>query len=88
MTHLKSKLITAIVVLLLLSSFCSCSGDSDYDETDYYSSGTIVYVTKTGEKYHRSSCRHLSQSKIEINLEEAQSKGYGRCSVCNPPIEY
>ncbi len=87
MTKLKSKLILITTVFLLFFTLCSCSDDTGYDETDYYSSSTIVYVTKTGEKYHRSSCRHLSQSKIEIDLEEAQDKGYGRCSVCKPPIE-
>lgn len=87
MTNLKSKLITVVVIVLLLFSFCSCSDDTDHDSTDYYSSGTTVYVTKTGKKYHRSSCTYLSQSKIEIDLEEAKDRGYGRCSKCKPPIE-
>ena len=43
-----------------------------------------VYVTKTGDKYHRSSCRYLSKSKIPISLSEAV-KYYSPCSVCNPP---
>ena len=44
-----------------------------------------VYITKTGAKYHRGSCRYLSRSKIPISLEEAKNKGYGACSVCKPP---
>ena len=44
----------------------------------------IVYVTKTGEKYHTGGCRYLSKSKIAINLSDAK-KRYGPCSVCNPP---
>jgi tRNA/tmRNA/rRNA uracil-C5-methylase (TrmA/RlmC/RlmD family) len=43
-----------------------------------------VYVTKTGEKYHRGDCRHLRQSKIAMSLDEA-AKRYGPCSVCDPP---
>jgi cbb3-type cytochrome oxidase cytochrome c subunit len=43
-----------------------------------------VYVTKTGEKYHRESCRSLRQSKIRMSLKEA-AKRYGPCSVCKPP---
>jgi hypothetical protein len=43
-----------------------------------------VYVTKTGEKYHRESCRHLAKSKISISLDDAK-KRYTACSVCRPP---
>lgn len=42
---------------------------------------TIVYVTETGSKYHRSGCRYLSKSKIAISLSEAK-KSYTPCSVC------
>lgn len=44
-----------------------------------------VYITKTGEKYHRSGCRYLSRSKIAISLTDARSQGYAPCAVCNPP---
>lgn len=43
-----------------------------------------VYITKTGAKYHRDSCRHLSRSKIPVSLKEAATN-YGPCSVCKPP---
>jgi cbb3-type cytochrome oxidase cytochrome c subunit len=43
-----------------------------------------VYVTKTGEKYHRDGCRYLRQSRIPMSLKEAASR-YGPCSVCKPP---
>jgi hypothetical protein len=48
-------------------------------------SGTTVYITKTGEKYHRGTCRYLSQSKIAISLANAKARGYTPCSVCKPP---
>lgn len=44
-----------------------------------------VYITRTGEKYHRDGCRYLSKSKIPISLAEAKARGYEPCSVCNPP---
>ena len=44
----------------------------------------IVYVTKTGTKYHSAGCRYLSKSCIPIKLSEAK-KRYSPCSVCNPP---
>ncbi len=43
-----------------------------------------VYVTKTGHKYHSESCRFLSNSSIQIKLEDAISRGNGPCSVCKP----
>lgn len=45
----------------------------------------IVYITKTGHKYHRAGCRYLSKSQISISLKDAKLEGYEPCSVCNPP---
>ena len=42
-----------------------------------------VFVTRTGEKYHSSSCIHLSSSKIPISIEEAVGS-YSACTVCRP----
>jgi len=47
---------------------------------------TVVYVTKTGDKYHTEKCSSLRSSKIAITLEEAFSKGYEPCKVCKPPL--
>jgi len=44
-----------------------------------------VYVTRTGTKYHRVSCRHLAKSAIPMTLSEAASR-YSPCSQCNPPV--
>jgi len=49
------------------------------------SEDTIVYITRTGKKYHRGDCRYLSRSKIPITLKEAIQRGYTPCSVCAPP---
>ena len=43
-----------------------------------------VYVTKTGEKYHKKTCRYLKYSKKEIKLKEAVKFGYVACKVCKP----
>jgi hypothetical protein len=45
----------------------------------------IVYITRTGSKYHRASCRYLSKSMIPISLKDAKARGYTPCSVCQPP---
>jgi len=44
-----------------------------------------VYITKTGNKYHRAGCKYLKKSCIPISLEEAKAEGYTPCKICNPP---
>ncbi len=41
---------------------------------------TTVYVTRTGSKYHRFECRHLSIGRIPVVLAEAQEK-YNRAAI-------
>lgn len=48
-------------------------------------SSQTVYVTKTGEKYHKSTCKYLKYSKKEITLKKAKELGYISCKVCKPP---
>lgn len=47
---------------------------------------TIVYITNSGTKYHRETCRHLKDSKIEIKLSDAVKK-HSPCGVCHPPTQ-
>ena len=42
------------------------------------------YITRTGERYHRGSCRHLRRSAIPITRAEAEARGYTPCRVCHP----
>ncbi len=51
-------------------------------ETDADSLSEIVYITDTGEKYHRDGCQYLRQSKHAISLEDAQNEGYTPCKKC------
>ena len=41
-----------------------------------------VYITDTGKKYHRGSCRTLKKSKTAIATAEAKARGYGACGIC------
>ena len=45
--------------------------------------GDTVYVTKSGECYHRDGCSSLKKSKIPMSRSEAASR-YRPCSNCNP----
>jgi len=62
------------LVWLFLLVACVCNS----------SEAQTVYVTRTGEKYHVSSCHYLRYSKIAISLREAKAQGYTACSVCRP----
>ncbi|MDX9789393.1 MAG: hypothetical protein RBT61_01040 [Candidatus Kapabacteria bacterium] len=42
----------------------------------------VVYITKTGDKYHKSSCHHLKKSKIKTTKSKAKELGYTACKVC------
>jgi methylphosphotriester-DNA--protein-cysteine methyltransferase len=46
---------------------------------------TIVYITKTGKKYHADGCRSLAKSRIPIKLRDAVARGFTACSICKPP---
>ncbi|MFA6054051.1 MAG: hypothetical protein WC769_01625 [Thermodesulfovibrionales bacterium] len=44
----------------------------------------IVYITRSGSKYHKAGCSYLKKSSIPIKLSEVESQ-YSPCSRCNPP---
>ncbi len=49
--------------------------------------GGALFVTATGECYHRGSCRTIAASttKRRISLRDARAQGYHPCRVCDPP---
>jgi micrococcal nuclease len=72
----------AVCRLFLASLFFTfgCTGGA----ADKASLDTLVYVSGSGTKYHRSDCYTLRKSKREISLSEAVRSGYEPCSLCNP----
>ena len=71
---MKKRAIAIILALLALSLVLAAPGT------------TIVYITKTGGKYHRDGCSYLKKSKIQTTLYEAVQRGYEPCKVCKPPV--
>jgi hypothetical protein len=49
-----------------------------------YSADNMVYVTRTGRKFHRKSCRYLTGDARPLSREEALKSGYAPCSLCKP----
>jgi hypothetical protein len=84
-THSLRRLALAVVLLggLFTPSLALVTPAPHLDAAQDPKSIT-VYVTRTGEKYHRDGCRYLRQSRIPMSLSEA-SKRFDPCSVCKPP---
>ena len=43
-----------------------------------------VYITDTGDKYHRDGCRYLDDSRIPMTRRDAAELGNEACEVCRP----
>ncbi len=43
----------------------------------------MVFITKTGARYHEGACYHLRKSKIGISKKDAILKGYTPCKHCH-----
>jgi hypothetical protein len=72
------KKVKCILIIILV---CAIAGIGYAAGSD-----TVVYITKTGERYHIESCSSLRNSKIAITLGEAVVKRYEPCGRCNPPV--
>jgi hypothetical protein len=85
------------VLLLILLLLCSCTSKADeygggivlYGDmpsptnlSSCYANEDIVYVTKSGKKYHKEGCSYLKSSKIMMSLEQAVMEGKEPCSKC------
>lgn len=52
-------------------------------ETSNTDNQNNVYVTLSGKKYHKSTCRHIQKSTlIEFSIEDAVNAGYEPCKDC------
>ena len=74
---------TAIVLIISAVIYCIAFGVLSF--TLAPNGDHTVYITSTGECYHRSSCSSLRYSKYSRSLVKAAQSGYRSCSNCNPP---
>lgn len=45
--------------------------------------GEIVYITRSGKRYHKADCRHIAgRDVIETTIAEAEEDGYTPCKDC------
>ena len=43
-----------------------------------------VYITKTGQRYHRGTCHYLRKGAFPITRQKAIAQGYELCEICKP----
>lgn len=72
-----------LVVGASYTPYRNSSSSSSY--TTQTTQSVTVYVTNTGEKYHRAGCSYLKKSSNPMSLSSAKAAGYTPCSRCNPP---
>ena len=91
--YVKQKLIAdfkkkAIILLLIIVTIAAVIGIMCYnkgfkDNQPIAKDRTpIVYVTKSGTKYHKRNCDYISNTAISISTRQAQQQGYTPCSRC------
>lgn len=62
-------------------------GEEAQEEASGSDTETTVYITKSGEKYHRADCSYLKNDVEKISLSEAKERGYEPCKKCQPLVE-
>lgn len=91
------KIVIPICILLTLA-LCACTSEivsqggvvvrgtpaptADIEEIE--DEDDIVYITKSGSKYHTEDCIYLKKSKIPVLLKQALREGKQPCSRCCP----
>lgn len=82
------NMIKKILLIVFIFCFTGVPGFStNASSVDYLAINAteqVVYITKTGKKYHRGTCRYLSNSKIKTTKSKARELNYTACKVCKP----
>lgn len=72
----KGYILFTIIILLGGLLFYYAYSPASEKESD------LVYITKTGKRYHQADCYYLRYSQIEISRQKAEELGLTPCKVC------
>lgn len=53
-----------------------------YEHTSQKAVEPVVYIGKTGSKYHKANCPTLNGNGIPVDLEDALNMGKEPCKIC------
>lgn len=81
------KIIAISFVLFIYVASISAQ-ESQTTKTETAQKQNIVYITKSGSKYHARGCRTLrkSNSVSSISVDQAKKRGLEACKVCGGGI--
>ncbi len=79
-------IIRKTIMTLAIVTVMIAGGHADTISVIAANGDTVVYITKTGDCYHKDGCSSLSHSKIQTTLKDAVDNGYRPCKRCKPPI--
>ena len=75
--------IAGIILLAVILAGCSAYFVAEPTEE----ATEIVYVTRTGNKYHSADCGALWNTKIPLPLDKAIEYGYTPCQRCQKKLD-
>ena len=62
----------------------TAAGNSTFDAQPDVRDG-VVYVTPSGERYHRADCPCIRVRSTAMTIPQARTRGLTPCKTCNPP---
>lgn len=95
-TNVRKKIVTisiiSLIVLLLgivdtglIIDYNTSQTTTNVNSATSSDTSSVVYITEHGEKYHKITCRYITESNgIQTTVNKATARGYTACSVCKP----
>ena len=77
-------LVILLVASLALSATLFIVNYNIKQTAAYKTNSALVYVTPTGECYHKKNCRTIEKSTVTPIELDLAVKNYRACSVCRP----
>ncbi len=72
----------AFLALALLSPTPQANATRAHSHANLETQNCVVYVTRTGHRYHRVGCRYLKGGARVLQRDEALKRGFTPCRVC------
>ena len=80
----RSNTIKVTVLKSIVTELTELKAINTHDEAASAPMESIVYISKSGTKYHTADCSSLGDTRKEISLEKALASGKTPCKKCNP----
>jgi hypothetical protein len=78
----KRMLYVLALVLGLLAPLASPVASQSEPPRTEQAKDCVVYVTRTGHRYHRAGCRYLRRSAFKTTRSAAIAHGFTPCLIC------